>query len=195
MNSTINQNSSISSETIPIEKKKRGRKKQNVALEVKEEPAVEVVKPHPKKRGRKPKGGKIIQQTDIIHHKSTNEPSVILHLRCSLKDIEDTNNCPTNYKYNPSIESIQSFQFDNSKIDNFLIEQNITNNADNGCYNGNNVDCINTTHNLNSDVNNNYNNSTKILTKNKVLEHNIFNSNNEYIRNTIPFDASYTYVL
>ena len=50
MNSTINQNSSISSETIPIEKKKRGRKKQNVALEVKEEPAVEVVKPHPKKR-------------------------------------------------------------------------------------------------------------------------------------------------
>ena len=60
MNSTINQNSSISSETIPIEKKKRGRKKQNVALEVKEEPVVEVVKPHPKKRGRKPKGGKII---------------------------------------------------------------------------------------------------------------------------------------
>ena len=42
---------------------------------------------------------------------------------------------------------------------------------------------------------NNYNNSTKILTKNKVLEHNIFNSSNEYIRNTIPFDASYTYVL
>lgn len=42
---------------------------------------------------------------------------------------------------------------------------------------------------------NNYNNSTKIITKNKVLEHNIFNSNNEYIRNTVPFDASYTYVL
>jgi hypothetical protein len=42
---------------------------------------------------------------------------------------------------------------------------------------------------------NNYNNSTKILTKNKVLEHNIFNSSNEYIRNTIPFDTSYTYVL
>lgn len=165
MNSTINQNSSISSETIPIEKKKRGRKKQNVALEVKEEPVVEVVKPHPKKRGRKPKGGKIIQQTDIIHHKSTNEPSVILHLRCSLKDIEDTNNCPTNYKYNPSIESIQSFQFDNSNIDNFLIEQNASNNTDNIGYNGTNVECINTAHNLNPDVNNNYNsNSTYNVT-------------------------------
>ena len=42
---------------------------------------------------------------------------------------------------------------------------------------------------------NNYNNSTKILTKNTVLEHNIFNSSNEYVRNTVPFDASYTYVL
>lgn len=42
---------------------------------------------------------------------------------------------------------------------------------------------------------NNYKNHTKVLTKNKVLEYNIFNSSNEYIRNTVPFDASNTYVL
>jgi hypothetical protein len=42
---------------------------------------------------------------------------------------------------------------------------------------------------------NNYKNYTKVLTKNKVLEYNIFNSSNEYIRNTVPFDASNIYVL
>jgi len=42
---------------------------------------------------------------------------------------------------------------------------------------------------------NNYNNSTKIITKNKVLEYNILDFNNEYIRNTVPFSTSSTYVL
>jgi hypothetical protein len=42
---------------------------------------------------------------------------------------------------------------------------------------------------------NNYNNSTKIITKNKVLEYNILDFNNENIRNSIPFSVSSTYVL
>lgn len=42
---------------------------------------------------------------------------------------------------------------------------------------------------------NNYKNSTKIITKNKVLEYNIFDSNNENIRNTVPFSVSSTYML
>ena len=42
---------------------------------------------------------------------------------------------------------------------------------------------------------NNYKNSTKIITKNKVLEYNIFDSNNENIRNTVPFSVSNTYML
>ena len=49
----------LSESTITIEKKKRGRKKQNVVLEVEQPIIVETVKPPPKKRGRKPKGGKI----------------------------------------------------------------------------------------------------------------------------------------
>ena len=41
-----------------------------------------------KKRGRKPKGGKIIQQTipTPVHEYKTN---IILHLKCSLKDLQD----------------------------------------------------------------------------------------------------------
>lgn len=122
MSSIINQ-PTLSESTIPIEKKKRGRKKQNVVLEVDQPLIVETVKPPPKKRGRKPKGGKIIQQTILTDKTNDNEPNVILHLRCSMTDLTNNDNYTTKYTYNPSIENIQSFQFDNSKIDNFLIEQ------------------------------------------------------------------------
>ena len=38
-----------------------------------------------KKRGRKPKGGKIIQQTLLLTNAKENRPNVILHLKCFLK--------------------------------------------------------------------------------------------------------------
>ena len=79
-----------------VEKKKRGRKKQNVVLEVGEAVVEEIIKPPPKKRGRKPKGGKIIQQTVIIDDKINNEANVILHLKCSLSDINN-HDITTNY--------------------------------------------------------------------------------------------------
>jgi hypothetical protein len=41
----------------------------------------------PKKRGRKPKGGKIIQQAVPINNNKETKPNVILHLKCSLKDL------------------------------------------------------------------------------------------------------------
>ena len=110
----------------PVEKKKRGRKKANIVLEVGESVATEIVKPPPKKRGRKPKGGKIIQQTVIIDNVVNNETNVILHLKCSLNDINNndiTTNYPNKYTYNPSVENIQSFDFDNnSNSTNFLID-------------------------------------------------------------------------
>jgi len=45
-------------------------------------------KPVPKKRGRKPKGGKIIQQIVPINSNKEPKPNVILHLKCSLKDLQ-----------------------------------------------------------------------------------------------------------
>jgi len=59
------------------------------------------IQPEPKKRGRKPKGGKIIEKNNA-ENSSTNVPTnVILHLKCSMKDIEqNTDHCitdPLNY--------------------------------------------------------------------------------------------------
>jgi hypothetical protein len=48
-------------------------------------------KPATKKRGRKPKGGKIIQQIIPLNNTKETKPNVILHLKCSLKDLKSTN--------------------------------------------------------------------------------------------------------
>jgi len=45
-------------------------------------------KPVAKKRGRKPKGGKIIQQIAPLNNNKEPKPNVILHLKCSLKDLQ-----------------------------------------------------------------------------------------------------------
>ena len=60
-------------------------------------------KPLPKKRGRKPKGGKIIQQITPIDNNKEIKSNVILHLKCSLKDLQLS-----------SLENdIQSYNFSN----------------------------------------------------------------------------------
>ena len=60
-----------------------------------------------KKRGRKPKGGKIIQQNILNNSQKDDKQNIILHLKCSLKDIE-------NDEYNNNIES---FNFNLSKTE------------------------------------------------------------------------------
>ena len=41
-----------------------------------------------KKRGRKPKGGKIIPNALLIQPIQTSKPNIILHLKCSTKDLQ-----------------------------------------------------------------------------------------------------------
>jgi hypothetical protein len=71
-----------------------------------------------KKRGRKPKGGKIICASEIIVSKSiVSEPNIILHLKCKkddLNELVDENNI-TSVKYEPNIQNVENYQFDNSK--------------------------------------------------------------------------------
>lgn len=55
--------------------------------EEEEENINESNKPTLKKRGRKPKGGKIIQQVMPSNNSSLTKPNVILHLKCSTKDL------------------------------------------------------------------------------------------------------------
>jgi hypothetical protein len=71
---------------------------ENVVLHVGEEnDEVNICKPSiddkvvAKKRGRKPKGGKIIQQMVPLAMSREPKPNVILHLKCFLKDLQNTN--------------------------------------------------------------------------------------------------------
>jgi hypothetical protein len=69
----------------------------------------------PKKRGRKPKGGKIIQQVIPINANVELKPNVILHLKCSLKDLL-TGVANDN--------SIQSYNFQNANYLSFDVINN-----------------------------------------------------------------------
>jgi hypothetical protein len=62
----------------------------------------------PKKRGRKPKGGKIIQQLSTNVEQNNNKQNVILHLKCFMKDLET-------YSQNNSF--LESYNFSNFKND------------------------------------------------------------------------------
>ena len=62
-------------------------------------------KPVAKKRGRKPKGGKIIQQVVPINNNKDLKPNVILHLKCSLKDL---------LTFSGNDNAIQSYNFQNA---------------------------------------------------------------------------------
>jgi hypothetical protein len=58
----------------------------------------------PKKRGRKPKGGKIIQQIVPLNANKETKPNIILHLKCSLKDLinASNNNEVESYNFQPA---------------------------------------------------------------------------------------------
>ena len=62
-------------------------------------------KPVAKKRGRKPKGGKIIQQVVPINNNIETKPNVILHLKCCLKDL---------LNFSENNNDIQSYNYQNS---------------------------------------------------------------------------------
>ena len=91
------------------EKKKRGRKKTK--------PTEENVEPKPhRKRGRKPKGGKIIQQYVNEVMDEDIQPNIILHLKCSMKDLNKSTTM-SNVNYDPNVEHIESYNLDNTSID------------------------------------------------------------------------------
>lgn len=100
-------------------KKKRGRKskKEKEALLKAQQEAGNVVveEKKPKKRGRKPKGGKIIKAKNIVKNEENNKnPNIILHLKCSSKDLTKFNKGELLNKSN-----IESFDLNNKKLDFF----------------------------------------------------------------------------
>ena len=77
--------------------------------------------PEPKKRGRKPKGGKLITKNNTEGNNVVVPTNVILHLKCSLKDIENENNAiigdPMNY--NASVPPVIK-AYDHTNDNNFF---------------------------------------------------------------------------
>ena len=76
-------------------KKKRGRKKKEDSTPVTEEPKI------PKKRGRKPKGGKLINAPINNNNDSMSISNIILHLKCSLADLTTSHNVDNNIILDP----------------------------------------------------------------------------------------------
>lgn len=134
-------------------------------------------KPIPKKRGRKPKGGKIIQQIVPINNNKDSKPNVILHLKCSLKDLQTNTLLGSN---------IESFNFSANKND-FSYE--IINSNDNNIIQNNTTqnEILNVTSNKYFDdepeydeehsVKNKENDIKDVWKKLKVLEHNLHINN------------------
>ena len=81
--------------------KKRGRKKQTQPPTTNDTVPIKV----PKKRGRKPKGGKIVVEETINKVTQFIKPNIILHLKCKLDDI--TKSDAPLHEYDPdNIENI-----------------------------------------------------------------------------------------
>lgn len=115
-------------------------------------------KPTIKKRGRKPKGGKIIQNIVPVSDLVPVKPNVILHLKCSLKDLHDSHEFNHTFEaYNYSSENVSHFNntenFQNDTQD--LLFDSIIKNNNNASYScGTNISALPTD---DDDVNQNEN--------------------------------------
>ena len=128
-------------------------------------------KPPPKKRGRKPKGGKIINKTEKNIPTNQIITNVILHLKCKLSDIDD--NCiGGKIKYNPIVPSIEGTYTNNYKPNELSYE--IINNSKENFDVSNNI-YNNPTENKNNKEQKNL--SKTIYTKLKQLQHSLHNNN------------------
>jgi hypothetical protein len=82
--------------------------------------AVEVAQHH-KKRGRKPKGGKIIANTYLLDNVHINEPNIILHLKCNQADLEQQNMLTT-ISNNSGVDTFQFEQTKNTELNYQIID-------------------------------------------------------------------------
>ena len=142
-----------------------------------------------KKRGRKPKGGIIIEQNKI-EIQTDIKPNIILHLNCKLNDI-----ITGDLNYDPTVYNIKDFDNMNIKYD--YIEKKNDDLLNNGINEDsgdslNNINVINnsTTNSANININTNnssnscndnkfFNNDENILNNDNFLIHNNNNNNNE----------------
>ena len=78
-------------------KKRRGRRKKSEIENEKKTPNV------PKRRGRKPKGGKLTNKDNENKNEVYVPENVILHLKCNISDIDNNINSKNEMSYNPEM--------------------------------------------------------------------------------------------
>jgi len=119
----------------------------NITMNIEEVPA----SPEPKKRGRKPKGGKLIIKNAVDAHIESPPVNVILHLKCSLKDtninnIDNSSRIPNPLTYDaaipPSIVAYES-QDSDSRFARFLEDDHKPNDIAKTAYNESSLENIN----------------------------------------------------
>jgi hypothetical protein len=147
----------------------------NTNLVLSSETPHEEQKPGGKKRGRKPKGGKIIQQVVPLNNNKESKPNIILHLKCSLKDLQTNTFMSTN---------VECFNFLGKNDLNYEIINSTNENTQNNIQNK--LNCIDNiitnddTNDIYDDDNyskNKENDIRDVWKKLKVLEHNLHVNN------------------
>jgi hypothetical protein len=82
---------------------------------IKKKEAEKGVEHIPKKRGRKPKGGKIVKNNTTLTEDVEEKAIEILHLQCKLTDIEYTENSSFDIKYTPNVvKNVEAYTDDNN---------------------------------------------------------------------------------
>ena len=147
----------------------------NTNLVLSSETPQEEQKPGGKKRGRKPKGGKIIQQVVPLNNNKESKPNIILHLKCSLKDLQTNTFMSTN---------VECFNFLGKNDLNYEIinptNENTQNNIQNKLNCIDNIITNDDTNDIYDDDNyskNKENDIRDVWKKLKVLEHNLHVNN------------------
>lgn len=86
----------------------------------------------PKKRGRKPKGGKVISINNTLTKPVGISNNIILHLQCNTNDLKRSNFL-SELNYNPNVETIEAYE--SNTVDKYCFVENKTNKTDNNDYN------------------------------------------------------------
>jgi len=141
--------------------------------------------PSGKKRGRKPKGGKIIQQVETTIVETEMKPNVILHLKCFMKDLENHNSGEDNVKAYDNQSDLSYDLLLNHENNTF--NNNSTYFYLNNSNSNNNVNSISFSKKNKQQLENNYDNEydndycqddvKEVWRKLKQLEHNLHHNN------------------
>jgi hypothetical protein len=139
-----------------------------------------------KKRGRKPKGGKLIEEKKEVIE-VIQKPNIILHLNCKLNEITSNE-----LKYNPNIDNIIEFDnnyniFNTTNSDSInantqddLENQSIQNDLNALNANALNANALNSNALNSNALNSNYQNANPFLHEKKLLNDNVTDNKNIY---------------